>query len=410
MSFRILHTADWHLGKVLYEHELLEDQAAFLDQLLDYLFREKAEGRAYDAVVVSGDIYDTANPSSAAMNLLDSFYVKFAQNNKGTHLFIIKGNHDSLRVGLNKNFLKMAGIHLSAESTSITEPVVLEKDGEKLCVYQLPFLSQVNPVEFEGDEKGRIHSQGEMIAEACRQIKEAHEKNYGNELSLLSAHLTTFGSIKSAYDDNSVGTIDEVDSALFEPFDYTALGHIHKLQKCGKTGRVWYSGSPLPYYFDSSNETFFLDLTLEKGKEPVISKVAVDLLHKVERLEGKISEYLSSDESFINLHKDNYLEFIYTDEVLEPNAITKLKKIFPLALSFRPKSSQSRRDETLEAIESRQSTFNDPSLYFDAFFKENFGDSISDPELHQKAKELFITLAGEIDNPETDDFELTGED
>jgi len=410
LSFRILHTADWHLGKVLYEHELLEDQALFLDQLLDYLAKEKASGNSYDAVVVSGDIYDTANPSAAAMNLLDSFYVRFAQNNNGTHLFIIKGNHDSLRVGLNKSFLEMAGIHLSAESSSIKEPVVLEKGDEKLCIYQLPFLSQVNPVEFEGDEKGRIHSQSEMITEACRQIKEAHEKNYKDQLSLLSAHLTTFGSIKSAYDDNSVGTIDEVDSALFESFDYTALGHIHKVQKCGNTGRIWYSGSPLPYYFDSSNDTFFLDVTLEKGKEPVINKRAVALPHKVERLEGRISDYLRSDENFVKEHKDNYLEFIYTDEVLEPNAIPKLKKLFPLALSFHPKASENRRDETLEAIENRQSTFQDPSLYFDAFFSENFGDSISDPDLHQKAKDLFITLAREIENPETDPLETKGEE
>lgn len=410
MSFRILHTADWHLGKVLYEHELLEDQSIFLNQLLDHLAKEKAAGKPYDAVIVSGDIYDTANPSAAAMNLLDSFYVRFAENNKGTHLFLIKGNHDSLRVGLNKSFLEMADIHLSAESCSIKKPVILKKDGEKLCIYQLPFLSQVNPVEFEGDEKGRIHSQSEMIEEACRQIKEAHQKNYSDCLSLLSAHLTTFGSIKSAYDDNSVGTIDEVDSSLFDSFDYTALGHIHKLQKCGKTGRVWYSGSPLPYYFDSSNDTFFLDVILENEKEPVITKTCINPPHKVERLEGKISEYLASNEDFVNEHKDNYLEFIYTDEVLEPNAIPKLKKLFPLALSFRPKASENRRDETLEAIESRQSTFKDPSLYFDAFFKENFGDDVSDVELHKKAKDLFISIAKEIENPETDDFELTGED
>ncbi len=402
MSFKILHTADWHLGKIFYEHSLEDDQKCFIGQLFDELEKESRTDFPYDAIVIAGDVYDTANPSSASMKMLDDFYIEVTKRFPGLKVFISKGNHDSVRIGFNKTFLSAKGIYLCADTDNFTEPVVLKKGNESLAVYMLPYLNQMSKIDFD-EENERLHTQSEIVARACELIKENHIKNYGESLSLVTAHLTTFNSIKSDYDENSVGTIDEISSSVFCGFDYTAIGHIHKMQKCSADSEVYYSGSPLQYYFDSKeNENCFLKVVLEKNKKAVVEHINIKPLHKVERIEDYIQNILDSSEDFLSEHRNNFIEVVYKDEVVPVNSIAKLKSLFPNAVSFRQKERKTVNNENVSSLETREKTFDDPEKYFETFYSDVFGDDIADKELHEDAKKLFIEIARRIENDNGD--------
>lgn len=398
MSFKILHTADWHLGKLLNEHSLEEDQNYFIEQVFDELNKAKKSGAPYDAMVIAGDIYDTVNPGEKSMRMMDKFYYDVHKKFPELHLFVLKGNHDSLRIGYNKAFLDLHNIHLCSDAENFTEPFEIKKEKETLCVYQLPYLNQLNANQIcEISSEGKLHSQMELADSACKQILESHRKNHKDCLSLLCAHLTTFGSIKSAYDEHAVGTIDDVDSSVFEEFNYTALGHIHKFQKCGSKGCVYYSGSPFPYYFDSSNDTFFICADISKDKTE-ISKIPLKQLHKVERIEMNLCDILEADEKFINDHKNNYIEIIFDDEYFPVDAVSKIKDLLPLSLSFRRKERSHVCDDSKKSAEFRESAFDSPEKYFDAFFEDVCGGEIIDKDLHEESKRLFIEIADRIEN------------
>lgn len=393
MSFKILHTADWHLGKLLNEHSLEEDQLFFIKQIFDELKKAEKNKSPYDAVVIAGDIYDTVNPGEKSMRMMDKFYYDIHNEFPALHLFVLKGNHDSARIGHNKSFLDLHNIHLCSDTEKFIEPFEIKKGNETLCVYQLPYLNQLNSVQIcEENSEGKLHSQKDFVGSACSKILNAHKKNHKNALSLLCAHLTTFGSIKSAYDEHSVGAIDDVDSSVFEDFNYVALGHIHKFQKCGSKGYIYYSGSPYPYYFDSSNDVFFISAEISKD-ETKVSKIPLKQLHKVERLEMNLSDVLEADEEFIKEHDENYIEIIFDDEYFPVDAVAKIKERLPRALSFRRKERVRVCDDSKKTAEFRESAFDSPEKYFDAFFEDVCGGEIIDEKLHEESKKLFIEIA-----------------
>lgn len=397
MSFKILHTADWHLGKLLNGHSLEDDQSNFIEQIFTELKQAEENQSPYDAVVIAGDIYDTVNPGEKSMRLMDKFYYDLHKNFPRVHLFVLKGNHDSLRIGYNKSFLDLHNIHLCSDAENFLEPFEIKKGNEVLCVYQLPYLNQLNaPQICEDISDGKLHSQKELVGSACEQILKSHEKNHKNCLSLLCAHLTTFGSIKSAYDEHAVGAIDDVDSSVFEKFNYTALGHIHKFQKCGSKGCVYYSGSPFPYYFDSSNDTFMICAEISESGT-VVSKIPFKQLHKVERLEMNLCDILNADEKFISEHKDNYIEIIFDDEYFPVDAVSKIRELLPLSLSFRRKERVRDTEKIQKTAELRESAFDSPEKYFDSFFEDVCGGEIVDKELHEESRRLFIEIAGRIE-------------
>lgn len=398
MSFKILHTADWHLGKLLNEHSLEEDQIYFIEQIISELKQAESDHEPYDAMVIAGDIYDTVNPSERSMRMMDKFYYDIHNEFPDLHLFVLKGNHDSARIGYNRAFLDLHNIHLCADAENFLEPYVIRKGEETLCVYQLPYLNQLNSSQIcENNSEGRLHSQKDLVGSACNQILKSHKKNHRDSMSLLCAHLTTFGSIKSAYDEHSVGAIDDVDSSMFEDFNYVALGHIHKFQKCGSKGYIYYSGSPYPYYFDSSNDVFFISAEISKD-ETKVSKIPLKQLHKVERLEMNLSDVLEADEEFIKEHEENYIEIVFDDEYFPVDAVSKIKDRLPLALSFRRKERISVSNDSQKNAEFRESAFDSPEKYFEAFFEDVCGGEIIDKELHEESKRLFIEIAEKIEN------------
>ena len=418
---RILHTSDWHLGKIFHEYSLIEDQRHVLKQIIQTIKSAEEEKNPFAALVVSGDIYDRAVPPAEATTLLNDFLVQATNLFPSLHIFMISGNHDSAsRLSFAASFLEKHNIHLATDTKNFTESVIVEQNGEKAAFYQLPFLqsgsiqkkitknSEENSDEtFTEDEKPGenadsepCRSQQSLFEEACAQIIESHKKNFGNfpkgMPAVLNAHLFTLGGIKNASERSNIGTAEQLDANVFKDFSYGAFGHIHKFQVCDKNHRCYYPGSLLAYNFDDDAESGMLDVEITSKEEiPSVKRIFFKPLHKIATLEGKFSDFINlpKDAETIKNNKDNFLQIILTDETLPTEPFARLKSIFPnlLVLSSKERAA-SKTNISLEQKEKAMKS-NNPEEIFSQFLADLYGETNEtgeSEELFEQEKKLFL--------------------
>lgn len=414
---KFLHTGDWHLGKTFYEKSLLEDQQYFLEQLEKELFTAEQKKVPYDALIVSGDIYDRAIPPSEAVTLFSKFLTKMNREFPELHMFFLSGNHDSAeRLSFAEKILESQNIHFCTSCSSITVPVLVKN----CAVYQLPFLT-VNCV--KNTETGSslfdspLRSQQDLLDEAVKQIIEVHKEKYSSYIPLLSAHLFVTGAKPNSTADGTQafltqGTADEVSIKTLAPFAYTALGHLHSYQKCGgekETVNAYYSGSPLSYTFGEVNdEKYFLSVEIPEETDASslqnissqnslqscrIEKIKVKPLHKCERITDSFETILESDK--YDSLKDCYIQIICTDSTPVTNPVALLQKKFPYILSFT--YSEKKAGTKSSNIEERRKLINSGKdsikNIFKTFLKDIYGEEIFNEENTAKETELFEKTA-----------------
>jgi exonuclease SbcD len=281
-SIRVLHTADWHLGKTLGDLDRAVEHRRFLDWLLALIIREKV-----DVLLVAGDIFDTANPPQSAERLYFEFLANIYRKTKCA-VVITGGNHDSpAHLEAPSRVLKPLNVHVTgALPADITDLLVLlpsEKDPQ-LIIAAIPFLR---------DRDLRTGTFGQSTDEIREELRDGIEKIYrdaadacsGFSAALIAAgHLTVAGArVSESERDVHVGGLGKVEHKIFpEEFDYIALGHLHRPQAVG-TEAIRYSGSPIPLSFSESEdikEVRLLDfeggkLIKNQGLEiPVIRRLA----------------------------------------------------------------------------------------------------------------------------------------
>lgn len=284
--YRILHTSDWHLGNTLHERSRLDEFRAFLEWL-----RQTIVLNEVDALVVSGDIFDTGSPSNAAQEL----YYSFLTSLNGTcckRTVITAGNHDSpATLNAARSVLGLLNVSVVAtpdsQSGFSNEIILLPNAADpKVIVCAAPYLR--DSALQASLENVRCATDEEFVREGTRahfkKLKELAlkaRKDSGKDLPIIAmAHLFAAGSKPSENaaetEFSIVGNLENVHTDIFSgEFDYVALGHIHRAQKVGEN-RIRYSGSPLPMGFDEAahkNEILLVDL--ESGKEPDIRSVDV---------------------------------------------------------------------------------------------------------------------------------------
>ncbi len=393
---KLLHTSDWHLGKLFYEHSLIEDQRSFLSQITEELQHSAEINTAYDALIVSGDIYDRAFPPTEAIALLNNFIIQTHESFPSLQLFFLSGNHDSApRLAPFSQLLELQNIHFCTDCSEITKPVIIKSDSsEDTAIYQLPFLTpgsitaDIKPPELFDTP---LRKQQELLEEAVKQIEKAHKKNMGTMPAVLSAHLLTTGSLTASSERSYIGTVEQVDSSLFKKFAYTALGHIHKMQKCGSEN-VCYCGSPLAYSFGEA-EKYFLSVTMTE-ENTKIQKIPVKPLHPVIRLTGSFEEFYE-DQKYHEKYKDSYIEIACTDSFITQNPMNILRTKFPYILSFTHTSTVAEGNSSLEIrrklLSSQESTKMDD--IFELFIKDLYKEDSLDKQLLSDEKKLFLTIA-----------------
>ena len=374
---RFIHTADWHLGKILKGVSLLEDQ----NYLLNKEFLKFVEDWKPDAIIIAGDIYDRGVPPTDAVDLFDEIIFKITE--KKIPILCISGNHDnSARLNFGSRIFSQENFFITTKISENPQPVILEDNfGEiyfSLIPYFFPvelreiFKSENFPENFNHDYANKFY------------VSKNRKKIPANKRSIAIAHLFAAGGITSESERKFVGGVENISVENFSAYNYTALGHLHKPQNMKKTNFVVrYSGSPLKYSFDEANhekgitlaeidgegKIFFENHHLIPKKDLKIISGTVEELQKFQRTEDYI---------FANVTDKNYIL----------NAIDKLKNsAFPniLGINFTSLEQNMENVSMTKKFQENNSVLDN----FEEFFKSNAGEDFTAD--YRKAMEKFLT-------------------
>lgn len=312
---KFLHLSDLHLGKNLNGFSLYQDQAYILHQVMQIAQNEQIE-----AVIIAGDIFDKSVPNSQAIQLFDEFLTSWAELN--LPVFIISGNHDNAqRVAFGANLFKQNNIFISPVYNGNISPITLEDNFGKINFYLLPFLKPTTVRNFFPDEE--ITSYNQAIEVALKNIS-----LNTNERNILIAHQFVTGAYICDSEDIVVGGIDNIDANLFQDFDYVALGHLHTPQTILRKS-IRYCGTLLKYSFSEINQEKSLTIVDFFTKNDInIKTISLSPLHDMRKLKGSYAD-LTLKSNYEHTNTTDYLAIILTDEEDIPDAINRLRSIYP---------------------------------------------------------------------------------
>lgn len=287
---KILHTSDWHIGKQLHKYDLSPDLDLFFSWMIDFIKSENI-----DVLLVSGDIFDQANPTQAAYKQ----YYDLLKNliNLDCKIILTGGNHDSAAV-LNapKELLKAFDISVIGGATDCKDLFVeIEKDGEKLVVAAVPFLK---------DRDIRSSVAGETYATKIEQLKSGlqtyfsninrhYKAHFSGEPFIVMGHLYVQGSKMSDSERAiQIGNLAGVEAFMFEEIPhYVALGHIHKPQVISQTHNIHYCGSPVALSFSERKDEKRINVITIKNQEIAsIEFIAIPKYRNLITFEGSLQE------------------------------------------------------------------------------------------------------------------------
>ena len=314
---KFFHLSDLHLGKRVNEYSMLEDQAYILDEILDIIREEKPDG-----VMIAGDVYDKAVPPAEAVALFDDFLVKLSEI--GTSVFVISGNHDSPeRIAFGGRLMTGSNIHMSPVYNGSLTPVVMEDAYGKVNVWMLPFIKPVHVRRFHDEEESEIVSYTDAVRTVIEDLDiPAEERN------IMITHQFVTGAERTESEEISVGGSDNVDASVFEPFDYIALGHIHRPQNCGMES-VRYSGTPLKYSFSEVKDKKSITVVeLQEKGNLNIRTIPLIPKHDMAEIKGNYQELTSRAFYQNTSYPEDYLHITLTDEEDIPDAVGKLGTIY----------------------------------------------------------------------------------
>ncbi len=361
---KFVHLSDLHLGKRVNEFSMIEDQRYILLQILRIIEREKPDG-----VIIAGDVYDRPLPSAEAVALLDEFLVRLAA--MGRQVYMISGNHDSPeRIAFGGRLMALGGVHLSPVFDGTIEPCTLEDQNGKVRIWLLPFIKPVDVRHAYPDEE--IGDYTEAVSAVIRRMElDPSERN------VLVAHQFVTGAVQSESEDVSVGGLDNVDASVFDGFDYVALGHIHGPQHIGRE-TVRYCGTPLKYSFsEKDHQKSVTVVTLwEKGRTEVRT-VPLTPRHDLREIRGTYDQ-LALLETYQGTAVDDYLHVILTDEADVPDALARLRNIYPNIMKLDYDNRRTRSSSEIDDMEAAERKSEDE--LFDAFYEAQNGQPMSEAQ------------------------------
>lgn len=348
---RFFHLSDLHLGIKLYEHDLLKDQKAILDEIV-------ALTRQYqpDAVVFAGDIYDRSVPPVEAVALFDDFMTQLRAALPNGEIMLISGNHDSAqRLDVFRSELSDRGIHMIGnppmQKGETIERVTLTDDFGAVNFYLLPF---VRPGMVRLVAGTKENGDNLSYPEAFSRLLALSPLN-PNERNVLVSHqffLPDGGdaeNIERAENEvKQVGNLDAIPASLIADFGYAALGHIHKPMKVGSE-TLRYCGTPMPYSLSEENQQKGI-LMVEMGAKGDVQTTVLPLhpVHQVRKLRA-------TREALLSGASEDFVSICVTDaEAVEMVGLRELlRERYPNLLELRRE-----REETVElaALQERTET------------------------------------------------------
>lgn len=350
---KLIHISDLHLGKRLGEYSLYEEQADILGKILAIVDDEQP-----DAVMIAGDIYNKSVPPEESVQLFDDFICGLSSRNVQT--FIISGNHDSAeRIAFGGRLMQSCGVHMSPVYDGKTQPITLTDEYGAVSVYMLPFIKPITIRRFFPDAEISSYNDALKIAVGAMEID-------SSKRNILITHQFITGASLSESEEIFIGGTENVDADIFAEFDYVALGHIHSPQNIRKNMR--YCGTPLKYSKSEIRQNKSVTVVeLEKKGALNVRTVPLIPLRDVREYRGTFSE-LTDSAFYSKVNTDDYVYLTITDESEIPEAVHKLRKIYPrlLKLSYDNAATSS----VCELTSACAVTDITPEELFDEFFRE----------------------------------------
>ena len=362
----------------MYEFSLIEDQKFILEEIL-----RLAEEKRPDAVVIAGDIYDRAVPSAEAVELFDGFLRALSERH--IPVLCISGNHDSPeRIAFGASLMTPSGVYLSPVYNGSVEPVALSDAFGDVRFYLLPFIKPANVRRFYPD------AVIESYTDAVRCAVENMEVNPAAR-NVLITHQFVTGGVRSDSEEITVGGTDNVDAAVFDIFDYVALGHLHGAQKIGRE-TLRYSGTPLKYSFSEKDQEKSVALVELGAKGDIsVSTLLLTPRRDLREIRGTYTE-LTLRDNYAGSKTEDYIHAVLTDENDVPNALARLRSIYPNLMKLDYDNLRTRSSAVI-AAEERHRTMTGTELFAELFEKQN-GQKLSD-EQSAYAKAVFAALREE---------------
>lgn len=363
---KIMHLSDLHLGKRLNEFSMLEDQEYILLKIIDIIDEQNPQ-----AIIIAGDVYDKAIPSAEAVELFDKFLVWLSS--RELDVFVISGNHDSAeRIAFGGKLMKKSKVYMSPVFKGKVEPITLKDEFGDINFYMLPFVKPSNVRAFYPDEKIESYTDAIKIAVENMDI-DADKRN------ILITHQFVTGSLRSESEDISVGGTDNVDVSAFDGFDYVALGHIHRAQKCGSEF-IRYSGSPLKYSFSEVNDDKTVTIIDFKAKGDIdLSFLPLVPKRDLVEIKGTYDELTLRSFYEGTSYPEDYMHITLTDEEDIFNALTKLRTIYKNIMKLDYDNTRTRHSSEIRAISDPKSK--SPLEHFSQFYEERNGQGMTDEQV-----------------------------
>lgn len=366
---KIIHTSDLHIGRDFYGHDLREYQQQALAGLLQILRK-----RQPDALLISGDVLDKTNPADTDVNLLSDF---ITQANESCQVVLISGNHDGAsRLGFLSGLLDREGVHIVTAASQVGRPIEIYQHGEpggKLAglVYPVPYLY---PFQDREVLSTWVDAQGDIRADAYLQEQATHEpateekrdllpgkpgvvnaaalRRIGNDILARGRDLPLVGMAHDNFTRDftpaepdiakyAVGSLANVDNTMLATLgssvpgdaglDYFALGHIHKCYPVVRTTgfQAWYSGSPLPYTTNDTNQKYVLEVEIDATHRVQVEQIPLEVPYQV-------AEFTDSFEALKDPHNPKYIDWhqafcsiTLSEDYLPDNALNTIRSVFP---------------------------------------------------------------------------------
>lgn len=382
---KFFHTADWHLGKLVQNVYMTEDQQYILDQFLLDIESEKP-----DAVIIAGDLYDRAVPPTDAVQLLDKVLKTIVLDLK-TPVLAVSGNHDSpSRLNFGSSIMKASGYHIAGEFSNPIAPVVLRDAHGPVHFHLVPFADPATVRQVLQDEG--IGSYDDAMRAVVGKIRESMEPE-ARHVFVGHAFATPHGEAEPNTSDSerplSIGGAEHVSASHFDAFHYTALGHLHQAHSV-RSDKIQYAGSPLKYSIsEERHKKGYLAVEMDERGGVTVEKRFLLPRRDMRTVEGFMEQIERHDRS------EDYIFVRLLDEhpVLSP--MERVRAVYPNAMHVERKAALLELNGQAETAAAGDKSGMDMMTLFRSFYQEAKGTEAS-PE----TEELFRQVLREIDREE----------
>lgn len=387
---RLVHTADWHVGKSLRGRHRVSEYREILQELKEFLQQKQV-----DVLLVAGDVFDSNAPSAESEDIVYSFFHEVLR--LGVQLIVIAGNHDSgLRFEAISKLMRMAGItmrglYAQSEQDGILDTLITSKSGEQAHIFLLPFIPENIFVRAQDlmQSQSLIQCSSPTSIYSCKMgevVRLIASRLVPNALHILVSHVLMHGARPGGGErrlylgENYAFHADE----LTHNFDYVALGHIHLQQKMPGPCPIYYSGSPLQMDFGESNAVKgFLYLETQENTEIKPEFIPFQHGKKLLEVQGTWDEILVLSQKNPDI-KNSYLKITVSTDTGALGLSYQVKKIFPNAIDIRREYLDRPQETAFPTTEWL------PKMYQEYFRKEN--QTEAGPEVIQEFQLLYQKL------------------